>query len=483
MKTSLYMGVDIGTSVVKGLIIDAAGNPISKTSFVRQNNKQSPIKYEDDADQVWWNEFLRITKNLLQDLGSSKENVQRIAVTAMVPNILPIDAQGRPLRNAVLYYDGRAKSIEEQLDAELGTAKWQNLVLAKLISLKTELGSEWKNVHKILSTHNYIVFRLTGKICVDTITSLECGNVLDSHKIEWNQDLLERYDLNENVLPEIVSPATIVGCVSREASESTGLAEGTSVVAGTTDSTGTIIGSGARNRNDMIITYGTYGSASILLNDLKEVMFKKRLDYPINWAASLPRSGQQLSALAQVLLPSDSPHASLSKLDGLAATSIPGANGVVFIQMLDLVKSVESTEPRGAVFNLGKDITMADICRAMLEAFGYGLRYCLGTFPEGVIPHKCFAAGGGARSKIWRQIVSDITGLEQSYFPYSTTAFGAAVLAAVADAPEVWEQLHEFQSRRFEIVFPSIQNDKEYGAAYQAYKDYLERLSDLQAQR
>jgi len=479
MKTSLYMGLDIGTSVAKGVIIDDAGNPISHASLVRQNNKQNTIKYEHDADQVWWNEFLRITDNLLKQLGSLKKNIRCVAVTGMVPNILPIDARGRPLGNAILYYDGRAQSIEEQLDAELGTSKPQNQVLAQLIWLKTELGSEWRNVDKILTTHSYIVFRLTGKICVDTITSLECGNVLDSHEMEWNQDLLERYDINANVLPEIVAPATIVGSVSKEAAETTGLNAGLPVVAGTTDMIGTLIGSGARNRNDMLISYGTYGCALMLLNDLKEVIFEKRLNYPIEWAASIPRSGQQLSALAQVLLPSNTPQEALSKLDKLAETSIPGANEVVFVQMLNLAKSIESTEPLGAIFNLGKDNTIADICRAMLEAFGYGLKYRFETSSIGVAPNKCFAASGGARSRIWRQIVSDITGLIQSYFPYSGNAFGSAVLAAVSIAPEVWEQIYELQSRSFEIVFPSFQSDKEYSAAYQMYKNCLERFSGL----
>ena len=197
MKTSLYMGVDIGSSVVKGVIIDHTGKPISHLSFLRQNYKIDSSKYEHNADQVWWSEFLRITNNLLKELGSLGREICCIAVTAMVPNILPVNTQGRPLRNAVLYYDGGAQSIEERLDIEMGTAKWQNLVLAKLICLKKEMGSEWKKVDKILTTHNYIVFKLTGKICLDTITALECGNILDSNKMEWNEELLQNMKLKQ----------------------------------------------------------------------------------------------------------------------------------------------------------------------------------------------------------------------------------------------------------------------------------------------
>src|SRR5208282_6747382 len=146
----LYMGVDIGTTSVKGVVINDLGKLICDTYFVRQNEMQNPIAYEHDADHVWWNEFSRTTNNLSRQLGNQKKAVRSIAVTAMVPNILPIYSQGRPLRNAILYYDGRAQSIEEQLDAELGTSKPHSQVLAQLIWLRKELAPNWKNAARIL---------------------------------------------------------------------------------------------------------------------------------------------------------------------------------------------------------------------------------------------------------------------------------------------------------------------------------------------
>lgn len=477
MKADLYLGVDIGTSVAKGVVIDDSGTPLTRASFVRQDSSQDLVKKEHNAEQVWWNEFLLVTNQLLGELKTSKENIKSVAVTAMVPNLLPIDARGRPLQNAILYYDGRATLIEEALDAETGTPYYLNHVLSQLIWLKTEMGSQWRLVDKILTTHNYIVFKLTDKICVDTITAGEFGNLLDSHKMEWNQELLERHGLNDSVFPRIITPTNIVGFVSERAAKNTGLPAGVPVLAGTTDMIGSFIGSGAWNRNDIMIYYGTYGCAPMLLDNLREAIFKERLNYPIEWRASIPRSGQQLSALAQVLFSSDSPQVALSKLDTMAAASSPGANGVVFVQILDLPRSTESTEPQGALFNLGRTSTMVDICRAILEAFGYGLRYRFETSSFGTAPKKCFAAGGGARSKIWRQIVSDIIGLEQSYSPYSSSAFGSAVLAAVAVDPEVWERVRELQTRTIETDPPHSENEGRYGPAYQQYKNYLERFT------
>jgi xylulokinase len=240
------------------------------------------------------------------------------------------------------------------------------------------------------------------------------------------------------------------------------------------------IGSGAWNRNEMMISYGTYGCAPILLNDVREVVSEKSLRYPIEWAASIPRSGQQLAALAQVLLPSRTQQEALSRLDSLAATSIPGANGVVFLQTLDLATSIESTEPRASIFNVGKNNTIADICRSMLESFGYGLKYCFENSATAVSPTKCFAASGGARSKTWRQIVSDITGLQQYYFPYSSSAYGVAVLAAVSMSPETWKYVHELLSSNLEIVHPNPECHAKYTTMYEMYKRYLARFGDGQ---
>lgn len=475
MKPHLYMGIDIGTSVAKGTVINDIGEIITQQTYNRKHISHSLNKYEHNPDLVWWKEFKFIVKNMIDNLEGAVKNVQCLAITGMVPNIYPIDKQGRSLHKAILYYDPRAKNIEKKLDEELNTKKYQNQVLAMLIWLKSKLGSDWVKVDKIMTTHNYIVKKLTNGLYVDTVTALEYGNIFDSNKMTWNRDLLGKYDIQENIFPEIIPPGTVVGKVTREAAKITGLKEGTSVIAGTSDTISSFLGAGARHKNELLIYYGTYNCAPLLLYDMKEIIFNTKLTYPIEWVASIKRAGQQLSALAQQFCLSRNLEKSLLKLDKLASSSKPGANNVIFVQELNLLTASESTEPQATLFNLGLNTTISDICRAMLEAFGYGLKYSFESVETTISPIKCFAAGGGARSQIWKQIVSDITGLEQIYFPFANRAYGSAILAAVSDDYDNMKKITGTQSRNFEIISPNFERKEVYDKAYSRYISFIEK--------
>lgn len=473
MSSDLFLGVDIGTTVIKGMIIDSYGNPVSQASLIRNNGDGAQY----DSASGWWKGFVNITRKLLSRLSGDRRRIQCIAITAMVHNLLPVDSLGKPLHNPIMYYDGRASYIERKLDNEFGTT-WQNQVLARLILLKKDLGRErWRDVNKILTTHNYLVFKLTEQTYVDTITSLECGTIIDSNASRWKSEILQRYNLGEGKLPSIVPPATIVGHVTKRAAEQTGLEAGLPVAAGTTDTIASLIGSGTRRVRDLMVSYGTYGCAASLRCSMNEVLFKRNLSYPIDWRASIPKSGQQLSAMARVLLPSR-PGRALQRLDNLASQSVPGANGVVFLQTLELAKPTSSTEPRGVLLNLRRDSGVSDICRAFLEAFGYGLRYSFERLSSERYPDECFATSGGATSKTWRQIVGDITGLKQFYFPSSENGFGSAALAAISFDIAMKEVIKQAQSLGFETTIPNSGHFERYQVGYERYAAFLDRMSE-----
>jgi xylulokinase len=477
MKGSLYLGIDIGTSVAKGTIINDYGETIADAVFHRRHISHSEKIYEHDPENEWWSEFTFLVNKMLSHIGNRARDIQSIAITGMIPNICLMDKQGNPIRKAILYYDPRAENIEKKLDKELNTGKWKNQVLSRLIWLKDKEKENWKQTERILSTHNYIVFKLTGKSCIDTVTALEFGNTCNSEKMVWNHDLLSQYGIESKIFPDILPPGTIVGSVLKEASRQTGLREGTQVITGTTDTISSLIGSGLRNSNELLIYYGTYSCAMMLLSEMEKVIFDNKIKYPIDWLASIPRGGQQLSSLAQLFCPSTDIKESLSNLDSHAADSNPGANGVIFVQTLDLPVSTESTEPRGSFFNLGMNNTMSDICRAMLEAFGYGLKYWFELSNNPLIPRKCFAGGGGASSKVWQQIVSDITGLEQYCFRNADRAFGSAILAAISINRKLYDNITNTQLSSLELTKPNPHNHRKYLKHYHKYKNYIEKYS------
>lgn len=477
MQSKLFIGVDIGTSVVKGTIINMAGEIVSQHASLMASGEEQSDGYEHDPDRVWWAEFVRLVGSLLSDIGDLRNDVACLAVTGMIPNITPLDSDGHVLHNGLLFYDSRAYSIEQQLDEELKTPRWQNEVLSKLIWLRNRLGADWEKVDKVLTTHSYIVFKLTGQHSVDVITALESGSVYSPAKRTWNDSLLRDYGFSRRMFPDVYAPTGIIGTVSDEAARVTGLNPGIPVICGTGDTISTIVGAGLRSKNDMLIYYGTYNCSALLLQEIGDVLSGQCPEYPLEWIATIPRSGKQLSALAQQFLGMEEPNAALERLDTLAQQSVPGANGVLFIQTVDLPRSTVSTEPRGALINLGIRSTVADICRAMLEAFGYGLHYSFQADEPLATAERCYAAGGGAKSPIWKQVVSDITGREQIYHAAADRGYGSALLAGVGLIPDFLNRIDQQMVSRSVQITPDASAGPIYAERYRGYRAAIDAFN------
>jgi len=473
MCEALYIGVDIGTTVIKVTVVNEKGDIIYQNKIFGNFHNNAFVH----DPEVVWEKFLYVTKKMLASLGIKSIAVQSIAITGMIPNLYLLGSNGKPLE-AMLYFDPRAIVIERDLNKELQTPRWQNEVLSKVIWLKRYRSKEWKKTRVVLTTHAYLVYKLTGQCFVDTITALESGNVFDPNMMTWNFNLFEKYGIRKDIFPPIVPPGKIVGSISDDASRITGLPKTTRVIMGTADTIGSFLGAGLQYEGDLMIYYGTYNCAALLLHDIEDALLKKEISNPIEWVASIPRAGQQLSHIAQQLFPSHSLEDALALVDKLAMKSVPGARGVTFVQTFDLASASDSTEPKAAIFGISLDNTIEDICRALLEAFGYGLKYSFEHLCHHEIkPRKVFAAGGGAKSPVWRQIISDITGFTQYYFSEAGYALGAAMLAALPIHRDVYLRVRERQSNRFEITVPIDDNRARYDLGYKRYSNYLNLYS------
>lgn len=477
MALKFFLGIDIGTSVTKGTLIREDGKVVAQEYSRTKYGSSSQTGSEHDPQKVWWSEFHKIATKLLGKIDGHSNNVESIAVTGMIPNITLIDKGGNHIGNSILFYDGRAYDIEKKLDSELNSPKWQNEVLSKLIWIKRNNPENWERTYKILTTHSYVVFRLTNKYSVDVVTAIESGNIYSPASKSWNSELLKTYGIDENIFPDIYAPNAVIGHLSDNAAKELGLKAGIPIVAGTGDTISSLVGAGLRQKDEMLIYYGTYNCSALLKNNIRDVIAGNINSNPLEWTSTIPRSGQQLNVFAQQFFPSKSRQVSLSKLDKSAAQSVPGANGAIFIQTFDLPISTVSTEPRGGLVNLSIENTLADISRALLEAFGYGLKYSFEYLGSNPNPIKCFAAGGGARSPIWKQIVSDITGLEQTYLPAADRGMGSAILAGLALRQDFLEQITKHLAQKAVVISPNPNNKEKHEEMYGLYCDYLKKYN------
>ncbi|MDX2759255.1 xylulokinase [Streptomyces europaeiscabiei] len=480
----VFLGIDTGTSVIKGHAIDETGHTCAHVSAAHDPVAGSNQKGVSDPE-VWWREWSHLCTDLVNRLPPTAE-VACIVSTAMVPNVCLLDAAGAAIAPPLLFYDDRAYDIERRLDEELRSGRWQNEVLSKLMWQRRSSGSLALEGAHFVTTHSYIALRLTGiagdtrisNPTLDTVTAAETGSIYVP-AASWNTELLARYGLGGLRMPEVVAPTSIVGTVTAEAAAETGLREGTPVVAGTSDSIASLIGAGARQEGDILVYYGTFNCAARLNASMDRVLSGGYRRYPIDWLTSVPRAGHQIRDMANMLFPGSTPY---GDFDAAAATSSPGANGLIFLQDVDLLDTTVSSNPHAALLNYQIGHTAADIARAALESFAYALTVTLedeGT-PLPLLPDELLAGGGGARSGTWRQVVTDVLDRPQRYVRHSDRGHGSALLALASSDDEAFEAAMTRLLKDAEVVHPSGDGPR-YVSSLSHYREALGRLREVRS--
>ncbi|WP_420076394.1 FGGY family carbohydrate kinase [Streptomyces sp. JL3001] len=469
----VFLGIDTGTSVIKGHAIDETGRTVAHASSSHDATQNDGEARTIDPE-VWWREWSALCSQLVGRLPQTAE-VAAVVSTAMVPNVCLLDARGATVAPTILFYDDRAFDIECRLDADLRSGRWQNEVLSKLIWQHEFAGASAIEEARFVTTHSYIALRLTGRTVLDTVTAAETGSIYVPG-IGWNTELLGSYGLGDLTMPEVVAPTAVVGTVTTEAAQQTGLPVGTPVVAGTCDSVASLIGAGAREEGDVLIYYGTFNCAARLRPRMRSILSGDFRGYPIDWLTSVPRAGHQIRDMANMLFPGAD---SYRDLDDAAGKSVPGANGLIFLQDVDLLDTTVSSKPHGALLNYQIGHTAADVARAVLEAFAFALAVTLDS--EGTtLPPILLAGGGGARSGAWRQIVTDVLDRPQRYVRHSDRGHGSALLALDSMDSAAFEAAMSRLLDDAEVLEPSVDRSR-YEPSLSRYRQALGRLREVRS--
>jgi xylulokinase len=244
----------------------------------------------------------------------------------------------------------------------------------------------------------------------------------------------------QRILPPICSPLDEVGQITADAERQTGLAQGTPVLAGTTDTFATLVGSGIVAQGEAMIYYGTTGLLTVCSQDLERVLARPDLvddETPFVLAAYLLNFGEALEWFGEELLAQREQCAGGPLYAGLeaGAARLPaGSEGLMVLpHFAGRVLPHVDPHARGSFIGLSTRHSRSHLWRALLESFGFGIRQAqLGLEQRGLQLRRVVASGGGARSTLWRQIVTDITGLPQEYVQDGDTARGAAFLVGYA---------------------------------------------------
>ncbi len=451
------LGIDIGTFESKGVIVDGTGTVIG--SAARPHDMIVPRAgwAEHRAEEDWWGDFVHIARELLDRTGVDPASIDAVAASAIGPCMLPVDDQGQPLMNAVLYgVDTRASQEIDLLDEEFGKERILEVsgnsltsqsVGPKILWLRRQRPEVFARTARILTSTSYIVFRLTGNQVIDHYTAASFGPLYDVARADWCSDFADRIIAPER-LPRLLWSTDIAGRITSEAARETGLAEGTPVTAGTIDAAAEAVSVGTRRIGDMMMMYG---STVFMIQLTSERVRDGRLWYapwlvPGSHAsmAGLATSGTLTHWFRDQLARDLDRDEAFSELAREAANSPPGANGLVMLPYFSGERSpIHDPLAKGCLFGLNLTHTRGDIYRALLEGIACGTAHVFETYRSaGQSPRRVLAVGGGVRNETWLQATSDIGEVPQVICENTLGAcYGDAFLAACAAGSAVPEDI------------------------------------------
>jgi xylulokinase len=355
---------------------------------------------------------------------------------------VPIGDHGEPLRAAILYSDTRAAPQAEELThdeeiKQLGRTQSSKMDasggLAKILWIARSEPEVFRKTYKFLATTDYVVLRLTGRISCDYFNAAKTSMNLITR--EWPRSALERFGIPQRTLPDLKEPGTVIGELTELAAKQTSLREGTAVVAGATDGVAGFIASGAVEPGQACEVTGTTQVFHVTSDKLTPDP-KGRIYYHVHpkggcWIAGGASSGGGiiLRWLHDNLLPS----ISFEKLDEEAEKVEPLSGG-----LLCEAAMTGERAPRwdpyvsGMLIGLTPKTSTAHIYRSMMEGVAYLLKAIIDVCYELGIPvREIRSAGGGARSRIWRQIKADVLGKEILVPEDPSSTLGVAMLASI----------------------------------------------------
>jgi len=496
MSQELYLGIDIGTYESKGVLVDKKGQILSMAS--RKHKMIVPQKgwAEHSPNEDWWGDFVYVCKKLISQSQCKPEQIKAVAASAIGPCMLPVNKEGEPLMNGVLYgVDTRAAKEIEYLNKIVGekeifdfcgNALTSQSVGPKILWLKNNRPEIFSKTHKILNSTSFIVYKLTNKYVVDHLTAVNFSPIYDINKDCWS-DELSKDIIDIDMLPEIHWSNKIVGKVTERASRETGLNFGTPVTTGTIDAAAEAISVGVNKPGDMMMMYG---STMFFVCITSSKVFDNRLWYapwlfPNEYCseAGLATSGTLTHWFRDQFAREMNENEAFVKLAEEAELSQIGSKGLIFLPYFSGERTpIHDTHAKGIFFGLNLTHERKDLYRSVFEGIAYGTRHVFETYADvGSSPKRLFSVGGGTKNKIWSQTTSDIIGMKQILCKTTIGAsYGDAFLASVAVGDNDREEIHNWNPVEYEIN--STQNkiyEKNYNIFLKLYEQTKYLMKEL----
>lgn len=477
----LLLGIDLGTSSAKALLVSLEGVVVGSGSAEYSIRRPQSDWAEQDPSE-WWRAVVGATQQALNASRVRPQEIIALGISGQMHGTVLLDERYTPIVPAIIWPDQRAYEQVVRITAEIGARRLISITgsplaigfqAATVCWVRQKWPEIWARVRRVLLPKDYLRFRLTGEFATDP--SDGSGTLLlDVHRRDWSDELLAAVGMDKALLPPVKSSSEVAGELKPTVAAELGLRAGLPVAVGAADTACSMLGAGVVDERDLLLTISSGGQIVLPAHRVR-VDYRGRIHTfcsalepearSAGWyqmAATLA-AGLSLRWLRDQVL--GAPGTTYDEMIAWAEDVPAGARGLLFLPYLSGERTPHmDPQARGVLLGLGLHHGRAELVRAVLEGVVLGCWDAYRVLAElGATPGSIVMAGGGARARLWQQIVADVFALP--VWPLERadqSAIGAAILAGAsigafeaADVAKVWA-----------VYGPAVEPDERHHALY-----------------
>lgn len=483
-----FIGIDLGTSSAKLLLVSADGRILASQSA------QYPVYYPADGyseqdPRDWFTGVMSAAKQLLR--ACDKKSVRGIGIGGQMHGLVALDKHNNVIRPCILWNDGRTEEETAYLNGDIGKDRLLSLTAnvafagftaPKLLWLKTHEKQNFERINKILLPKDYVVYRLCGNFSTD-YSDASGMLLLDVKNKRYSGEMCEICGVDQAWLPELHESYDCVGKILPDIAAELGLGRDVIVCAGAGDNAAAAVGTGTLASGACNISLGTSGTVFIACDNFDDKI-KDRLHNFCHASGNYHFMGCILSAAAcnrwwmEEILSSTSHDEEQRDCECML-----GENGVYFLPYLMGERSPHNdVNARAAFVGMRPDTSRKAMTLAVLEGVAFALKDCIEAAAAGGVDiERAKLCGGGAKSPLWRKIIANVLGIPIDIPKVEEgPAFGSAMLAMTACGiyPSVIAAADSITSVK-QTVSPDKQITARYESGYDIYKKLYPALKSV----
>ena len=482
----LYIGVDLGTSAVKLLLMEGSGK------IVKIASREYPLYFphpgwSEQKPEDWWSNVLEGIKELTAECDKSQ--VAGISFGGQMHGLVILDENDNVIRPAILWNDGRTQKETDYLNNEIGKDKLveltANIAFAgftapKILWVQANEPENFKQIAKIMLPKDFLAYKMSGTFCTD-VSDASGMLLLDVKNRTWSKEMLDICGVTEAQMPKLFESYEVVGTLKPDVAAELGLSTNVKIVAGAGDNAAAAVGTGTVGDGRCNISLGTSGTVFISSrtfekNDNPAIHLFDHADGTYHLMGCMLSAASCNKWWMEEIVGTKA----FAEEQKAITDDKLGNNHVYFLPYLMGERSPHNNpDARGAFIGMSMDSSRADMTQAVLEGVAFGLRDSVEVARKlGIKLERTKICGGGAKSPLWKKIIANVMNLKVDVIESEEgPGYGGAILAAVACGE--YASVEEAASKLVKVI-DTVEPDPEIAARYEdQYRKFVKMYPAL----